>query len=79
MALGPFNIGARGWHRVNCNWNDIGQTAYVLTQPVSGRPMVVTVKNKTATGCEVYINNVSDGNEDNVWVDLFVIPLNRNK
>lgn len=79
MALGPFNIGARGWHRVNCNWNDIGQTAYVLTQPVSGRPMVVTVKNKTATGCEVYINNVSDGPEDNVWVDLFVIPLNRNK
>ena len=41
--------------------------------------MVVTVKNKTATGCEVYINNVSDGGEDNVWVDLFVIPLNRNK
>lgn len=79
MALGPFNIGARGWHRVNCNWNDIGQTAYVLTQPVSGRPMVVTVKNKTATGCEVYVNNVSDGPEDNVWVDLFVIPLNRNK
>ena len=79
MALGPFNIGARGWHRVNCSWNDIGQTAYVLTQPVSSRPMVVTVKNKTATGCEVYINNVSDGPEDNVWVDLFVIPLNRNK
>ena len=79
MALGPFNIGARGWHRVNCNWNDIGQIAYVLTQPVSSRPMVVTVKNKTATGCEVYINNVSDGGEDNVWVDLFVIPLNRNK
>lgn len=79
MALGPFNIGARGWHRVNCNWNDIGQTAYVITQPVATRPMVVTVKNKTATGCEVYINNVSDGGEDNVWVDLFVIPLNRNK
>lgn len=79
MALGPFNIGARGWHRVNCTWADIGQIAYVLTQPVSGRPMVVTVKNKTATGCEVYINNVSDGPEDNVWVDLFVIPLNRNK
>ena len=79
MALGPFNIGARGWHRVNCTWADIGQIAYVLTQPVSGRPMVVTVKNKSATGCEVYINNVSDGPEDNVWVDLFVIPLNRNK
>lgn len=79
MALGPFNIGARGWHRVNCTWADIGQIAYVLTQPVSGRPMVVTVKNKSATGCEVYINNVSDGPEYNVWVDLFVIPLNRNK
>lgn len=79
VPLGPYTLNGGGWQEIRVGWGDVGQLPYVVTQVISGNPIVATINNLRNDGCSVWLNHLGRNREENFWVELYVLPLNRSK
>ena len=79
VPLGPYTLNGGGWQEIRVGWGDVGQLPYVATQVISGNPIVATIQNLRNDGCSVWLNHLGRNREENFWVELYVLPLNRSK
>lgn len=78
IPVGPFAMRAGGWGEWNVTFpTRLEQRPYIIAQPVTGYALVANVTDVTESGCKLVVNNLSQVQAVDCWIDVIAIPLRR--
>lgn len=80
IPVGPFTMRAGGWGEWNVTYpTRLEQRPYIIAQPVTGYALVANVTDVTESGCKLVVNNLSQVQAVDCWIDIIILPLRRDK
>lgn len=78
IPVGPFAMRGGGWGEWNVTFpTRLEQRPYIIAQPVTGYALVANVTDVTESGCKLVVNNLSQVQAVDCWIDVIAIPLRR--
>lgn len=78
IPVGPFAMRAGGWGEWNVTFpTRLEQRPYIIAQPVTGYALVANVTDVTESGCKLVVNNLSQVQAVDCWIDVIALPLRR--
>ena len=78
IPVGPFAMRAGGWGEWNVTFpTRLEQRPYIIAQPVTGYALVANITDVTESGCKLVVNNLSQVQAVDCWIDVIALPLRR--